>query len=100
MAGFCPICSWMLLGVIPLVLGIWASIHWARNCDISRCRVLAEWISLFTFVVNVVVMLEMVLASCVITSHPPIASFFWGLMIAGIQAWLWYEATRNDCIQN
>jgi hypothetical protein len=97
-AGFCPACSWMLLGAIPLILGAGASIVWGRNCNVTRCRVLAEWISLFTFVVNVVAILEMVLAACVITSQP-IASVIWGLMIAAIQAWLWFEANRSNCIR-
>jgi hypothetical protein len=97
-AGFCPACSWMLLGVIPLILGAGASILWGRNCDVTRCGVLAEWISLLTFVVNVVTILEMVLAACVITSRP-IASAIWGLMIAAIQAWLWLEANRSNCIR-
>lgn len=97
-AGFCPSCSWMLLGTIPLILGAGASIVWGRNCNVSRCRILAEWISLFTLVVNVMAILELVLAACVITSQP-IASFIWGLMIAAIQAWLWFEANRSNCIR-
>jgi len=97
-AGFCPACSWMLLGILPLILGALLLIAWGRNCDVSRCRVLAEMISLFTFVVNVVAILEMVLAACVITSRP-VASIIWGLMIAAIQGWLWYEANRSGCIQ-
>lgn len=97
-AGFCPACSWMLLGVVPLILGAVLLVVWGRNCDASRCRVLAEMISLFTFVVNVVAILEMVLAACVITSHP-VAAGIWGLTIAAIQGWLWFEANRNGCIQ-
>jgi len=97
-AGLCPACSWMFLGIIPLIAGAGAAIIWGRNCNVSRCRVLAEWISLFTFVVNVVAILEMILAACVITSHP-VASIMWALMIAAFQAWLWFEANRNDCIR-
>jgi hypothetical protein len=96
-AGFCPGCSWMLLGVVPLLLGVGASVLWGRNCNVTRCRVLSEWISLFTFVVNVVAILEIVLGMCVITSQP-IASGIWALMIAAIQAGLWFEANRQGCI--
>lgn len=96
-AGFCPGCSWMLLGIVPLLLGIGASILWERNCNVTRCRVLIEWITLFTFVVNVVAFLEMVLGMCVIISQP-IAAGIWALMIAAIQAWLWFEANRQGCI--
>ncbi|MFD2190838.1 hypothetical protein [Pistricoccus aurantiacus] len=97
-AGLCPGCSWMLVGVIPLIAGAGTSIAWGRNCRPTPCRVLTEWITLFTFVVNVVAILEMVLAACVITSRP-IASIIWGLMIAAVQAWLWFEANRRNCIR-
>ena len=96
--GFCPACSWLLLGVIPLILGAGAAILWGRNCNVSRCGVLAEWISLFTFVVNVVAILEMILAACIVTTQP-VAAGIWALAIAAIQAWLWYEANQNNCIQ-
>ena len=97
-AGFCPACSWMLLGGVPLILGVGTSVFWGRNCNPSRCRVLSEWISLFTFVVNVVAILEIILAACVVTSRP-IASAIWGLVIAGFQGWLWFEANRSNCIR-
>ncbi len=98
-AGFCPTCSWMLAGVIPLILGSYLSIVWARSCDASTCRVLIEWISLMTFVVNVVVVLEFILASCVITSQP-IAAGIWGFAIAAIQVFLWQRAMNRGCVSN
>ncbi len=98
-AGFCPACAWMLIGAVPLILGAILAIVWGRNCNITRCRALAEWISLFTFVVNVVAILEIILAACVITMHTPVA-IIWGIVIAGFQAWLWFEANRNNCISN
>lgn len=97
-AGFCPVCSWLLLGIIPLLVGFILVIVWARNCNISRCGVLAEMISLFTIAVNVTVVLEMILAACVITSRP-IASIIWGLAISAIQAGLWYQFNRSNCIR-
>lgn len=98
-AGYCPACSWMLLGVILLVGGAYAAFQWERECRASRCRFLSEWISLFTIVVNVVAVLEIALALCVITTRP-VPAFFWALFIAAIQAWLWYEANRNNCIRS
>lgn len=97
-AGLCPGCSWMLIGVLALIAGAWLAVVWGRGCNVSTCRVLAEWISLFTFVVNVVGVLEMILAACVITTRP-VAAIMWGLMIAAIQAWLWWRANASDCIR-
>lgn len=97
-AAGCPACIWMLSGVIFLIAGAIVLIIWARNCDASRCHVLVELISLFTFVINIVAVMEMILSTCVIASNI-VASIVWGIMIAGIQAWLWLDLNRNNCIR-
>jgi hypothetical protein len=97
-AGFCPACSWLLAGTIALLLGAVLAVRWARDCGVSRCGVLAEWISLMTVAVNATALMEAILAACVITTRP-LAALIWGLAIAGFQGWLWFEFNRNNCIR-
>jgi hypothetical protein len=98
-AGFCPACLWMLLGLVPLGLGIGLFLFWRSDCTPTRCRVIIELISLLTFVVNVVAILEFVLARCVITSAP-VPAALWGLIIALLQGGLWDQAFRNNCLRD
>lgn len=100
--GFIPCLLFKILALLGLgliFLGAGLAVLWGRRCEVSRCRVLSEWISLFTFVVNVVAILETVLAACVITSMP-IPAFIWALVIGIFQAWLWFVANRRGCIRN
>lgn len=96
-AGFCPGCSWMLVGVLVLVVGYFLFLRWREECRPTACTVVTEWINLFTFVVNIIAVLEAVFAACVIASNPLLA-VLWGLFIAGVQAYLWWRANVLGCI--
>ena len=98
-AGFCPACRWMLLGLLPLGAGIGLFFFWQSDCNPTRCRVIIELISLLTFVVNVVAILEAILAWCVITSAPILAAL-WAIIIALLQWGLWDQAFRNNCLRD
>lgn len=95
-AGLCPLCAWMLAGVLALIAGAGLLVYWGRTCNPSRCRVYIELIGFFLIVIDVVGLVAAVLTPCVITSAP-LGALTWAGMIASIQTWLWYQASTNEC---
>ena len=97
-AGMCPACQWMLVGAVALIAGGGVMIGWGKSCHPSICKVTIEMIGLFTLVMNIVTVIEAVLANCVISSNW-LAALIWALALAAIQAWLWYRASDNHCFR-
>ncbi|MEO1209466.1 MAG: tripartite tricarboxylate transporter TctB family protein [Cyanobacteria bacterium J06638_20] len=93
---FCPACVWMIAGALLLVFAAWAFWQWRRRCNPSICLQFAEllWVMI---AFDIAALLEVVLASCVITSNQ-IGLGIWFFFVLAFNLYVMQGLRSNNCI--
>lgn len=95
-AGFCPACSWMLVGILLWFVALWLFLWWRRACRPTICGVYAELLfALIAF--DIAAVLEIGLAACVITTSWPLA-LAWAVFVIVANIYVIRGLRANNCL--